>query len=176
MAAALAAVARVEARDAAFPLPFLISGYLSLNELMPPCRLRWSQRLGRPLMGMYLQDAGDRLGYAYIEELRPFDTLLTGIQSQMVGRPIWVTVRSRDVREYDREALWDVSIYDENYEDRPFMRAWERRYGVEWPLITRRAVHPALERLEQAYHRFSEEVREHGFRKDCEYPEWPGYN
>jgi hypothetical protein len=176
MAAALAAVARVEALDAALPLRFLVSGYLGLNELMPPCRLRWSRRLGRPLMGMYLEDAGDRLGYAYIEELRPFDTLLTGIQSQVEGRPIWVTVRSRDVREYDREGMWDVAIYDENYEDRPFMQAWEQRYGVAWPLIDRRTVHPALQRLEQVYHRFSEEVREHGFRKDCECPEWPGYN
>ena len=143
---------------------------------MPPCRLRWSQRLGRPLMGMYLQDAGDRLGHAYIEELRPFDTLLTGIQSQMMGRPIWVTVRSRDVRDQDRESLWEVSIYDENYEDRPFMQAWEQRCQVAWPLIDSRTVHPALKRLEQAYHQFCKEVRQHGFRRDCEYWEWPGYN
>jgi hypothetical protein len=174
--AALAAVASEEARAASLPL-FLVSQFLpDLEAMMPPCRLRWSRRLGRPLMGMYLEDAGDRLGSAYIEELHQYDVLFTGIQSQMVGRPIWVTMRSRDVQVYDRRGLWDVSIYDENYEDRPFMEAWEQRYGVPWPMITRRAVHPVLERLEQAYHRFSEEVREHGFQQDCLYPEWPGYN
>ena len=127
-------------------------------------------------MGPYLEDMGDHLGYAYIEELHPYDTLLTGIQSRMVGRPIWVTVRSRDVREYGRRGLWDVRIIDENYEDRPFMEAWQRQYGAPWPAIDRRTVHPALANLWQAYHRFSEEVRAHAFQQDCECPERPGYN
>jgi hypothetical protein len=175
--AALAAVATEEARDAAFPLLFLVSDYLThdLDQMMPPCRLRWSRRLGRPLMKMYSHRTdGDEIGVAYIEELHPYETLLNGIQTRMTGYPQWVTVRSRDVREYNRRGLWNVTILDDDYEDRPFMEAWERRYGVAWPFIARWTEHPALAGLCQAYHRFSEEVRQHSFRQDCEYPEFPG--
>ena len=77
--AALAAAATEEVRDAAFPLLFLVGDYLprDLDQLMPPCRLRWSRRLGRPLMKMYSHRTdGDEIGVAYIEELRPYETLL----------------------------------------------------------------------------------------------------
>ena len=171
---ALAAVATEEVRDAAFPLLFLVSDYLSFDQLMPPCRLRWSRRLGHPVMGSYLHTTdGDNIGVAYIEELRPYETLLNAIQTRRTGRPQWVTVRSRDVREYDRRGLWNVTILDDDYEDRPFMEAWTRRYGVAWPFIARWTEHPALARLCLAYHRFSEEVRLHGYRQDCECPEFP---
>ena len=86
-------------------------------------------------MGTYLDTTdGDIVGDAYIEELRPYETLLQGIHLGVADSfPRWVTVRSRDVRGCGRMALWNVTILDDDYQDRPFMEAWMRRYGVAWP-------------------------------------------
>ena len=147
--AALAAVATDEARDAVFPLLFLVNDYLTYDQLMPPCRLRWSRRLGRPVMGTYIHTTdGDLVGAAWIEELHPYETLIQGIHLGVADSlPRWVTVRNRDVRGCGRMALWNVTILDDDYQDRPFMEAWMRRYGVAWPFVGRRDVHPGLLRF-----------------------------
>ena len=115
---------------------------------------------------------GDQIGYAYIEELRPYETLLNGIQRVGPGRPVWHTVRSRDVRGCNREEMWNVMILDDQCEDQPFMGAWLRQYGRSWPFVGR-GVHPELQRLCMTYHRHVVEVLHHGDWQDLEYPEMP---
>ena len=55
--AAFAAIATAPGRDANAPFPLLrmVGEYLTIDQLMPPCRLRWSRRLRCPVMEQWIQ-------------------------------------------------------------------------------------------------------------------------
>ena len=167
--AALAAVATDQGLDAVAPFPLLrlVSDYLTYDQLMPPCRLRWSRRLGRPVMENYILGIqyGDVIGAAWIEELHPYETMLVGTRMQHPF-PRSVTGWSMEFREFDRDNMWDVTIVDEDYEDWPYVEAWMRRYGVTWPSVSRRNPHPTLHRLYLSYARFCERVCHHAGQRD----------
>ena len=162
--AAFAAIATVPGRDenAPFPLLGMVGDYLTHDQLMPPCRLRWSRRLGRPLMEWFIQNLpyGDVVGSAYIEEIHPHETLLTG-SMRRATIPQHVVQWSTLCRGLTRNDLWDVCIVDTEFEDEPYAEAWMRRYGVTWPFIARGRSHPALERLYNSHVRFCEAVSNH---------------
>ena len=165
--AAFAAIATIPGRDANAPFPLLrmVGDYLSLDQLMPPCRLRWSRRLGRPMMEML--GAGDRfgdnIGAVYIEEVLPYTALIAGyifmersVSVTKVG--MWTTT----CQGMTRRDFWRVEVRDQDYEDLPYCGAWMQRYGCAWPLIAPGCLHPALERLYRAYEDFSDEASEYG--------------
>ena len=161
--AAFAAVATQEGRDARTPFPLLrmVSEYLTIDQLMPPCRLRWSRRLGRPVMEHWIQGANyDEVGSCFIEELHPHETLLTGT---MLQAPFTQHVMELSTlhRERTRNDIWDVCIIDPDFEDAPYAEAWMRRYGAPWPFTARGRVYPALQRLYTWYVRFCIDVTQH---------------
>ena len=88
-----------------------------------------------------------------IKELHPYETLLTGT---LMRAPFsqYVMEWSTLCRELNRSNMWDVTIVDDDYEDRPYAEAWMQRYGASWPFISRRNPHPALQRLYNLYARF----------------------
>ena len=83
---------------------------------MPPCRLRWSRRLGRPVMQPYVLGIlyGDVIGVAFIEELHPYEAMISA--TRMRGPfPHQVMVWSTQCRDLSRYDLWEVTIIDENF-------------------------------------------------------------
>jgi hypothetical protein len=162
--AAFAAVATQEGRDANTPFPLLrmVGEYLTIDQLMPPCRLRWSRRLGRPMMERWYQDANhDDVGSCFIEELHPYETLLTGTMMLRGQHPEHVLDMSTQHRGHTRNDIWFVTIIDPNFEDTPYAEAWMRRYGMPWPFVARGSVHPTLEILYTSYMRFCQNVTQH---------------
>jgi hypothetical protein len=167
--AAFAAVATQEGRDARTPFPLLrmVGEYLTIDQLMPPCRLRWSRRLGRPVMEHWIRDANyDEVGSCFIEELHPHETLLIGTMLLRGPFPQHVMELSTLHREHTRYYIWDVCIADPDFEDAPYAEAWLRRYGAPWPFVARGSVHPALQHLYTSYVRFCQDVTQHA--EDCE--------
>ena len=175
--AAFAATATAPGRDANTPFPLLrmVGEYLTIDQLMPPCRLRWSRRLGRPVMERWYQNANyDEVGSVFIEELHPYETLLTGTMLLRGPYPQPVMELSTLHREHTRYYIWDVSITDPDFEDAPYAKAWMRRYGAAWPFTARGRVHPALQRIYTSRVSFCVDVTQHaGARErqlDLAYP------
>jgi hypothetical protein len=165
--AAFAAVATQEGRDARTPFPLLriVGEYLTIDQLMPPCRLRWSRRLGRPAMESMTSTGGHYVvTYAYIEELHTYEAFIGG--RMLVDEDV-VDVRQLSTlhRGQTRDQIWDVCIIDNDDEDAPYIEAWRQRYGSRWPR-TDGFVHPVLRNLLSAYNDFYSNVRCH--RVDCE--------
>ena len=168
--AAFAAVATVPGRDANAPFPLLrmVGEYLTIDQLMPPCRLRWSRLLGRPMMGSTSRRLRDDIvGFVYIEELHTYEALI-------VGR-LWADPRPHDVRQlstlhrrHNRNQIWSVCIVDPDFEDAPYMEAWRLRYGAPWPCVGPYRVHPVLSRLNSSYDRSSSDVIYHGRERERE--------
>ena len=52
-------------------------------------------------------------------------------------------------RVHCRDFFWSIHLYSEV--DRPFMEAWEAKYGYSWPRIAHNTIHPALARLFYRY-------------------------
>ena len=164
--AAFAAVATQEGRDANTPFPLLrmVSEYLTIDEFMPPCRLRWSRRLGRPLMQRWWDDRTDydEVGSVFIEEVHAHEVLISG---KMFLRDYYAE-RVRELsslhRRHTRAQIWDVVIIDPDFEDAPYAEAWTRRYGGSWPFTGQGSVHPVLRNLYTRYSRFCIDVTQQG--------------
>ena len=163
MAAALAAVATQEGRDARMPSPLLrmVADYLNLDQLMPPCRLRWSRLLRRPMMEMFTTSSeGDIIGLVFVEEIIPHNARILSYEAVPQDRfTVVQTLRwSSSCRGRTHRDIWEVSILGEDNEDEPFMEAWKQRYGEGWPLVGRERAHPALQNLYRNYQRFCHSV------------------
>jgi hypothetical protein len=165
--AAFAAVATQEGRDARTPFPLLrmVGEYLTIDQLMPPCRLRWSRRLGRPMMGDLWRT--DIVGKCFIEELHAYETNIEGVVERD-HYPHPVRELSTLYRGHTRHDIWFVAIIDTNFEDAPYMQAWRLRYGYLWPDVALYRVHPVLSRLYDSYLNFLADVCRHGRERDRE--------
>ena len=124
--AAFAAIATTPGRDANMPFPLLrmVGEYLTIDQLMPPCLLRWSRRMGRPVMGDLWRH--DTVGYCFIEELHAYETTIEGV---MLGDVYPRNVRQLSTlhRGHTRNDIWFVAIIDPDFEDAPYMEAWRLR-------------------------------------------------
>ena len=149
--AAFIAVATQEGRDANTPFPLLrmVGEYLTINQLMPPCRLRWSRALRRPLMERWWDQRTnyDEVGSCYIEELHVHEVLITGKMHLQGLYPQPVMELSSLHRGHTRAQIWDVVIIDPDFEDAPYAEAWMHRYGAPWPFTGQGSVHPVLRNL-----------------------------
>ena len=165
--AAFAAVATQEGRDARTPIPLLrmVGEYLTIDQLMPPCYLRWSRRLGRPMMGDLWRP--DIVGICFIEELHAYETTITGVVCRdNFPRP--VRELSTLYRGHTRHDIWFVAIINPDFEDAPYMQAWRLRYGYRWPDVDLYRVHPVLKRLYDSYTNFLADVCRHGRERERE--------
>ena len=168
--AAFAAVATQEGRDANTPFPLLrmVGDYLTIDQLMPPCRLRWSRRLGRPAMeSAYRAHDNDIVAFVYIEELHTYEALIEG--------RLWADADTHSVRQlstlhrgHTRNQIWSVCIIDPDFEDAPYMEAWRLRYGSRWPVVDLYRFHPELSRLYTSHERFSNDVIYHSEERERE--------
>ena len=168
--AAFAAVATQEGRDANTPFPLLrmVGDYLTIDQLMPPCRLRWSHRLGRPAMeSAHRTHGNDIVAFVYIEELHTYEALIEG-RLLTDGDAHSVRQMSTLHRGHTRNQIWSVCIIDPDNEDTPYMEAWRLRYGLRWPLVDIWCLHPVLRRLLLTYEHFRDTVLYHGGDRERE--------
>jgi hypothetical protein len=168
--AAFAAVATQEGRDARTPFPLLrmVGEYLTIDQLMPPCRLRWSRRLGRPAMDSLASIGGHHVvTYVYIEELHNYEAFIRG-RMLLDGDADSVMQMSTLHRGHTRNQIWSVCIIDTDDEDTPYIEAWRQRYGFRWPITTGFRVHPVLRNLVSTYNNFYVNVLDHGIDRERE--------
>ena len=165
--AAFATIATTPGRDANTPFPLLrtVGENLTIDQLMPPCLLRWSRRMGRPVMGDLWRH--DTVGYCFIEELRDYEATIDGVM--LVGEyPRNVRESSTLHRGHRRDQIWFLAIIGDEFEDAPYKQAWRLRYGSPWPLVGLYEVHPVLRRLYESNGRFLEDVYNHGRERERE--------
>ena len=140
----------------AFPLLRLVKSYLTVDELMPPTRLRWSRILGRPMMDRIIATRyhmADEVGPVYIEEVIGRDCLVSG-RRLVDGNRMFIDPVPAATLSGDRTEFWYLRILDPLNRDVDFEQVWRDRYGLPWPLLAPFAVHPALRRLHNNYVRF----------------------
>jgi hypothetical protein len=161
--AALRAVATGKGMDAEYPFPLMRAAmsYLTVDDLMPPMRLRWSRALGRPLMNTVTEREGnvvDHIGAVFIEEVMGKRCFLSYTERFGDSR---VHVDNMPAHEGVRAHYWEVSIVDSTFAHLQVDTAWQARYGKPWPLVAERRPHPALSRLCARYYTFLAEWTVH---------------
>ena len=174
---ALRAVATQGQQDdvMAFPLLRVVAPYLSIDELMPPMRLRWSRILGRPLMGLVTERstvmvygcAGDVIGPVFIDEVMGRDSIIRYRRYDFdTLRCTWRYNVSALIEVGTRNECWSAQLIDIEYQDIPFEMAWRRRYRQRWPQIAPGVTHPVLRRLHARFCAFHNEWDEHNRDRD----------
>jgi hypothetical protein len=166
----LRAVATPQQQDdvTGFPLLRMVHRFLTIDEVMPPARLRWSRILNRPMLDrIHLTGDSDSLGPVFAEEVSGRECLVS-YRHLNAGRH--ETRNNVPAGIMGRDTFWYVRIVDPEFLDLDFEFAWRGRYGLPWPMVDRTSPHPALRRLYDRFGAFYDDWILHGQNRDDRRP------